>query len=83
MPFVKLHPKSKVRGFYELLWSDCGTFHCLPDDIYIVNDHHIALLDEKGIKYTHLGSGVLRLNGKRKSAATKKPQRKRAKAVAK
>jgi len=74
MPFIQLHPKSKVQGFYELLWSDCGTFHCLPDEIYIVNDRHLALLDEKGIPYLHLGAGVLRLDGKGRARGRTSPQ---------
>jgi len=77
MPFIKFHPKFKREGFSELLWTEGGSFHCLPGGIYVISERDLAMLDEKGIKYDLLGSGVLKLDGK-KTAAQSKPKRKRA-----
>ena len=67
MPFIKFHPKFKRKGFSELLWAEGGSFHCLPDGIYVISEPDLAMLDEKGIKYNLLGRGVLKLDGKKKS----------------
>ncbi len=80
MPFIRFHPRFKSKGFHELLWAEGGSFHCLPNDIYIISERDLAMLDEKGIKYELLGRGVLRLSdvdGKKEEQKTK-PKRKKA-----
>ena len=76
MPFIKFHPRNRIKGSEVLYNIEGGSFSVIPGPIYIVGERHLRILDEKHVKYELLGRGVLRLNGNR--ATIVKPKRKKA-----
>jgi len=51
MKAIKVSPKQCGKAFYEMLWSDCGPVTRLAKEIFVVNEHHLVLLDQLGIEY--------------------------------
>ncbi len=83
MPFIRFHPKFKIKGLGVLLDIEGGSYSVMRGGIYIISERDLKILDEKSIKYELLGRGVLNLaelDGKEKKP---KSQPTRKKAVAK